>query len=479
MASKLANTSAPASSPWKVYTVESTGKKYWYNKDTKQKSWTDPTAPTTSTAKDPTAKPAATAAPKSATPGKGPAASQPWKEYEANGKKYWYKKETKEKSWTNPNAPAKPPAKSTATVSSATPVSGKETTAKPSASNAKDVAATTVAGGSKDGKTPALKSVTAAATPVAKTAAPDNKSAPDPTAHSETKTALSGSPHPPVASSAASAHPPKPAPVVEGSRQISDAPSGHGSEHATVEVKSKKNNWRGALDVGLKVLDSAVERAKKGNNLEKPAGHDPPVVEGPVAGGAHHDAPAHATKATHKEAAKTAPAKTHKAAPADHPVAKAPDHAPTPVAKEPRPKASSKLSWKSPFKKRVASPPPPANKGTSRSTDDEEEVGSAPATPATVQITSSMIPTPAAASAPTAPGHSASKGLASSYYGGTDYNDGGPSDANVVSSGTLAGGAAPSQQKSQVGQDAAAAGVGAVGGAAGNIAYNDYEKGAR
>lgn len=338
MASNLANTSAPASSPWKVYTVESTGeqyfptarlgpqrdqaltasigKKYWYNKDTKQKSWTDPTAPITSTAKDPTSKPAATAASESATTSKDPAAkappaaaSQAWKEYEANGKKYWYNKETKEKSWTNPNTPAKlsakePAPKSTAAVSSATPVSGKETTAKPSTSNAKNIAATTVARGSKDAKGPAPKSAIAAATPIAKTAAPDNKSAPAPTAHSETKTAVSSSTHPPVASSAASAHPPTPAPVVESSHQISGVASGHGSEHATVEVKSKKKNWRGPLDVGLKVLDSAIERAKKGDNLEKPAGHDAPVVKGPVAGGAHHDAPAHATKATHKEARK-------------------------------------------------------------------------------------------------------------------------------------------------------------------------------
>ncbi|KAK3175006.1 hypothetical protein OEA41_002252 [Lepraria neglecta] len=522
MASKLANTSAPASSPWKVYTLESTGKKYWYNKDTKQKSWTDPTAPTTSTAKDPTSKPAATAALKSATPSKDPAASQPWKEYEASGKKYWYNKETKQKSWTNPNAPAKPPAKelapkSTAAVSSATPVSGKETTAKPSTSNAQDIAATTVAGSSKDAKAPAPKSATAAAAPIAKTAAPDNKSAPAPTAHSETKTAVSGSPHPPIAFSTASAHPPTPAPVVESSHQISGVASGHGSEHATVEVKSKKKNWLGALDAGRKVLDSAIEKAKKGDYLEKLAGHDTPVVKGPVAGGAHHDAPAHATKATHKEAAQTAPAETHKAAPADHPAAKAPDHAPTPVAQEARPKAPSKLSWKSPFKKRAASPPPPANEGTSSSINDEKGVGSAPAAPATAQTasstkpapiaasaptaqttsstkptpaaasaptaqtTSSTIPTPAAASASTAPGQSASKGLASSYYDGTDYDDGGPSYANFVSSGTPAGGAAPSQQNSQVGQDAAAAGVGAVGGAvagaAGTMAYNDYEEG--
>lgn len=259
-----------------------------------------------------------------------------------------YNKETKGKSWTNPNVLAKPALK--------------DAVAKPKdAVAAAKATATPVAAGSGDSKD--VKAAT-------------SKTPTIPAALSAGKTAVSGTSHPP----ASSTHPSAPTPAVESSREIGAVVPGHGTvpdEHVTVQVKSKKTNWKGALDVAVKVLDSAMERAKKGENLTKNAGHNPPVVKDPIAPKAHHDNPAQAPKevphpsSKGQEPPKAAPAKVSKAINAHA----SKDASPQVTAKEaPRPKAASKLSWKSPFKKHAASPPPAAH-GEARSIgrDDEDE----------------------------------------------------------------------------------------------------------
>ena len=378
-----------------------------------------------------------------------------------------------------------------AIASSVAPVSGKETPPKSTKSASKDDVATTVAGGGNAAEVSAPNPPTMAAALAAKKAAPDSKIAPAPVPLSEAKPAVSGGSHQLTATYAVSGHPSKPASALKNSHEISNVSKSHGTvpdEHVTVQVKSKKKNWRGALDVGLKVLDSAMERAKKGENLEKSAGHDAPIVKGPVAGGVSHVAPLDATKDEHKETAKAGSIEAHKAVPTIQPAPKAPANTPTPSAKETRPKAMLKLSWKSPFKKRAASPPPSANEDTGKSMDDDDESESAATSPpiaisasATAQTTSSTKAAPATTLNQNTAGQPASRGFTSSYDDGSDQTDEAPSYANLASSGTPAGGAAPKHQNSQPEQSTAAAGVGAVGGAvggaAGYSAYNDYQQG--
>ena len=236
-------------------------------------------------------------------------------------------------------------------------------------------------------------------------------------------------------------------PAPEGPRELGGTTKGHCAapdEHVTVQVKSKKKNWRGALDVGLKVLDSALEKAKKDDNPKKSTGSNPPTAGDSVAGESHHDNPIHAATAT-------------PAGNTTHPALNTSEHTVSLGGKDTRQKAASKLTWKSPFKKNVASSPP-AEQHEARSIGGYES---------TVAATGALAGVPAASPSSHPTTH---RGLPSSY-----------SDGSNTSSEELAAGAVPSHQKSGIGGDVVAAGAGtvtgAVAGAAGYSAYDYYEQG--
>lgn len=364
--------------------------------------------------------------------------------------------------WTDPSVTAKRSAndsdlKYEETASSRAVVATKELSAKPAPAEAG-----TVPGGTKDAKAAAAKTPTSAAS--------ESKKAATPAALSATRTAVTGAHLLPVTSSAVPVHKSAAAPATRCSREIDGKEEVHGTtpdEHVTVEVKSKKKDWRGALDVGLKVLDSAMERAKKGGNLEKPTGHNAPVVKVPVT----------------KEAAETASTETSKersATPSKEPLAGAKhgtlastSKETTPRTEEERPKAASKLSWKSPFKKHAAGPLSPEHE-LSRTVDDEDETKDSH----TITEAKSMaVHRPAPALTPQPTSKSPPRGAADNYYNSSDNEHAEDAGNRRVQSG---GTKSPGPQTSYVERGTAAAGAGAVGGAAvraaGYSAYNDYER---
>jgi len=108
-----------SSGGWTEAKDPKTGKSYFYNKQTKQTTWTRPAEMDGGAAADVPATPAAPAAP-AAT------AAPVWVEAKDpnSGKSYWYNKATKETTWKDPNAtaPATPPAlPTTAAAPAATP----------------------------------------------------------------------------------------------------------------------------------------------------------------------------------------------------------------------------------------------------------------------------------------------------------------------------------------------------------------------
>lgn len=481
------------------------GKKYWYNKETKAKSWTNPNLPSKPTTKEVASKPkspadtegallktedkanqqpAASSSANAKTPAaatasvdtsnkasaapvaskdtrkasavsatakdngaKAPAvtASPLWKEYTLDsGKKYWYNRTTKEKTWKDPNALSTSAAKDSVFATPGATVPSKASATKPPA----PVPQPKAPSASQDIKAPAAKPTTADAASTKKNVSAGPPKSASPAILSSAQKPGSEAAKTPLSLPATHGS----APPAERNRDVLGTGAVHGTapdEHVTVEVKSKKKNWRGALDVGLKVLDSALDRAKKGEDLEKSSGHAP-IAKGPVA----------------KEAAESAPVGASKSATqAKEPVAGAvhdtkasiAKSAPQNDTKEERPKAHSKLSWKSPFKKHAADLPP-TEQEASREIDNSAEGES------NHIVASKQAPlTSVAALSP------AFKQTARSQPG---YSKG--SDDQYDISGTQH---APAPQRPSAGKSVAAAVGGAVTGAAGYNAYSGYEQG--
>ena len=460
-----------------------------------------------------------------------PPKSSSWKEYTAGDRKYWYNKETKEKTWKNPKSPAKSTVtaavvkpesaplkhaptpisqtvKEKATRAIATTAVGSEGTKAtpsappltPSASGKGKVPKLTHPPITSPNQPPTAKASTKIVTPEA-ALPPATSSVRLSAARSDTRVTAPQTTHPPNttpahvskvrpahAPTASPAYPSPPSPAAESSRDIDAVVDGHGNvpnEHVTVQVKSKKKNWMDALDVGLKVLDSAMERAKKGDNIRKNADPSVPGIKGPIAPDTHHGDSVKVLKEAPHAASRVEgqPTRSHVSSASNtHSSKDLPPHAA--VNEAARPKATSKLSWKSPFKKHAAaqSPTVPSEANRDIGVNDEisNDLGSAPssyaaavAAPAT---TSSQSP-PSLLQAAAAPSL-AFRGIAGSQSDDESGKDtaGKSSGQKRTSQGGQAGAAAPIQ-KSNVGQGASATGAAVLGSTAGYGAYNEYEQG--
>ncbi|KAL9611326.1 MAG: hypothetical protein Q9167_004009 [Letrouitia subvulpina] len=334
-------------SQWKEYTTDS-GRKYWYNKQTKEKSWNAPEGipkvPKVLKANDEDAEkiisgstakladlknpvkdksvsaaaaskassnetasavtPAMTsvtapanpalkeASPSTIPPGKEPAKS-------VSAVSTGSKTTPNQPATANPAGggakqadPATPPA-ATKPVNSTTPA----TAALAGITKATDntTSAATVKPANPTGSSLPIKPTTSTATDIAakpasvSTAAPTKPTATKPTA------ATSGAPSG-VTNSTQAAKTPTPSSqkipeVTKVSADHSTVPA-RGVAHtvvgdnAKVEVKSQKHHgWFDALNAGLEVLDHAMDLAKKGHDFTHPQAANPQVVKGPAAAG--------------------------------------------------------------------------------------------------------------------------------------------------------------------------------------------------